>query len=96
VASDLAQSYDRFELILVDDQATQPHTLAALSEAGGDPRVKLIRQSVFQAEGGFDEVRFQIAFNNADLYLKIIRADYKIMYTPFAELVHHQSASRAE
>lgn len=56
----------------------------------------LVRKSVFQAVGGFDEVRFPIAFNDADLCLKIIRSGYKIMYTPFAELVHHQSASRAE
>lgn len=56
----------------------------------------LIRKSVFQAVGGFDEVRFPIAFNDADLCLKIIQSGYKIMYTPFAELVHHQSASRAE
>ena len=45
VASVLAQSYDRFELILVDDQSTEPRTLAALLEAGGDPRVKLIRNA---------------------------------------------------
>ena len=56
----------------------------------------LIRKAVFLAVGGFDEVRFPIAFNDADLCLKIIGAGYKIMYTPFAELVHHQSASRAE
>ncbi len=56
----------------------------------------LIRKSVFQAVGGFDEVQFPIAFNDADLCLKIIQAGYKIMYTPFADLVHHQSASRAE
>ena len=56
----------------------------------------LIRKSVFQAVGGFDEVRFPIAFNDADLCLKIISSGYKIMYTPFAELVHHQSASRTE
>ncbi|MBI2441536.1 MAG: glycosyltransferase family 2 protein [Lentisphaerae bacterium] len=56
----------------------------------------LIRKSVFQAVGGFDEVRFPIAFNDADLCLKIIKAGYKIMYTPFAELIHHHSASRAQ
>ena len=45
VASVLAQSYDRFELILVDDLSTKPRTLAALSKAEGDPRVKLIRNA---------------------------------------------------
>lgn len=55
----------------------------------------LIRRSVFTKIGGFDEVNFPIGFSDADLCLRIIRAGYKIMYTPFAELYHHESVSRA-
>lgn len=54
----------------------------------------LIRKSVFQKAGGFDEVHFPIGFSDADLCLKIKKAGYKIIYTPFAELYHHESLSR--
>lgn len=54
----------------------------------------LIRKSVFQQIGGFDEVHFPIGFSDADLCLKIIKHGYKIIYTPFAELYHHESFSR--
>ena len=56
----------------------------------------LIRKSAFDAIGGFDEINFPIGFSDADLCLRLIRAGYKIIYTPFAELYHHESASRAE
>jgi GT2 family glycosyltransferase len=55
----------------------------------------LIRKSAFEKVGGFDEVNFPIGFSDADLCLRIIRAGFKIMYTPFAELFHHESVSRA-
>lgn len=54
----------------------------------------LIRRSVFQKAGGFDEVHFPIGFSDADLCQKITRLGYKIIYTPFAELYHHESLSR--
>jgi GT2 family glycosyltransferase len=54
----------------------------------------LTRKSVFEKIGGFDEVHFPIGFSDADLCLKIRKAGYKIIYTPFAELYHHESLSR--
>lgn len=54
----------------------------------------MIRKSVFQRVGGFDEIHFPIGFSDADLCLKIRKAGYKIIYTPFAELYHHESATR--
>lgn len=54
----------------------------------------LTRKSVFQKAGGFDEVHFPIGFSDDDLCLKITRLGYKIIYTPFAELYHHESFSR--
>jgi len=54
----------------------------------------LTRKSVFQKTGGFDEVHFPIGFSDADLCQKITRLGYKIIYTPFAELYHHESLSR--
>ncbi|NLB55745.1 MAG: glycosyltransferase, partial [Lentisphaerae bacterium] len=54
----------------------------------------LMRKSVFNEIGGFDEVNFPIGFSDADLCLRILTAGYKIIYTPFAELYHHESVSR--
>ena len=54
----------------------------------------LIRKSIFREIGGFDEIHFPIGFSDSDLCLKIIKRGYKIIYTPFAELYHHESLSR--
>ncbi|MBU4198616.1 MAG: glycosyltransferase [Verrucomicrobia bacterium] len=54
----------------------------------------MIRKSVFERVGGFDAVHFSIGFSDSDLCLKLIRDGHKIIYTPFAVLVHHESQSR--
>jgi GT2 family glycosyltransferase len=52
------------------------------------------RAEVFRAVGGFDADRLAVAFNDVDLCLKIRRLGLKILWTPFAELYHFESASR--
>jgi GT2 family glycosyltransferase/BMFP domain-containing protein YqiC len=54
----------------------------------------LTRRDVFNEIGGFDEERLPVTFNDVDLCLKIVRAGYRIVYTPFARLYHHESSSR--
>jgi GT2 family glycosyltransferase len=54
----------------------------------------LILKKVFQEVHGFDEVNLTVAFNDVDLCLKIREAGYSIVWTPYAELYHHESASR--
>ena len=54
----------------------------------------LTRRDVFNEVGGFDEERLPVTFNDVDLCLKMRRAGYLIVYTPFAKLYHHESASR--
>ena len=54
----------------------------------------LTRRDVFQSVGGFDEERLPVTFNDLDLCLKMRRAGYLIVYTPFAQLYHHESATR--
>ncbi|MFN8035244.1 MAG: glycosyltransferase [Acidimicrobiia bacterium] len=53
----------------------------------------MIRPPVFWDVGGFEE-RLQVAFNDVDLSLKIRQRGYEVVYTPFAELFHYESASR--
>lgn len=50
------------------------------------------RRDVFDQAGGFDET-FPIDFNDVDYCLRIRRAGYRIVYTPYARLYHHESAS---
>jgi GT2 family glycosyltransferase len=52
-----------------------------------------VRRDVFEEMGGFDET-LAVAFNDVDLCLRIRAAGYRILYTPYAELYHHESASR--
>lgn len=55
-----------------------------------------IRKSVYDEVGGLDAERLTVAFNDVDLCLKVRAAGYDIVWTPYAELVHHESASRGE
>ncbi|MDQ3288178.1 MAG: glycosyltransferase family 2 protein [Pseudomonadota bacterium] len=51
------------------------------------------RRAVYQQIGGLDE-RLQVAFNDIDFCLRLREAGYRNVWTPFAELLHHESASR--
>jgi glycosyltransferase involved in cell wall biosynthesis/SAM-dependent methyltransferase len=53
----------------------------------------LVRRQVFEEVDGFDE-NLAIAFNDVDLCLRIAEKGYRNLWTPYAELYHHESASR--
>lgn len=53
----------------------------------------LMRKEPFRRIGGFDE-RLRVAFNDVDLCLRLRQAGYQVVYTPYAELFHAESASR--
>jgi GT2 family glycosyltransferase len=54
----------------------------------------LIRNSLFQEVGGFDEERFPVLFNDVDLCLRVRERNYKVVWTPYATVVHHGSVSQ--
>jgi GT2 family glycosyltransferase len=53
----------------------------------------MVRRAVFAEAGGFDEA-IAVAFNDVDLCLRLRSRGYRNIWTPFAELIHHESASR--
>jgi glycosyltransferase involved in cell wall biosynthesis len=55
----------------------------------------LMRLEAFHRVGGFDE-RLRVAFNDVDLCLRLRQRGYQIVYTPYAELYHAESASRGK
>jgi GT2 family glycosyltransferase len=54
----------------------------------------VMRKAVYQEVGGLDERDLAVAFNDVDLCLKVRAAGYLNLWTPFAEMYHHESASR--
>ncbi|MES9948094.1 MAG: glycosyltransferase [Candidatus Thiodiazotropha sp.] len=54
----------------------------------------LLRRDVFDAVDGFDSEHLAVAFNDVDLCIRIYQAGYYNLWTPYAELYHHESASR--
>jgi hypothetical protein len=53
----------------------------------------MVRRAVFDEVGGFDE-DFVVAFNDVDLCMRFRARGYLNVYTPFAQLYHHESKSR--
>ncbi len=54
----------------------------------------MTRSDIFREVGGFDESEFAVAFNDVDLCLKIGNLGYRILYTPYAVLHHHEAFSK--
>lgn len=53
----------------------------------------VIRKSIYEAVGGLDE-GLSVAFNDVDFCIRVRDAGYRNVWTPFAELYHHESATR--
>lgn len=54
----------------------------------------VLRRERYLEVGGLDADRLAVAFNDVDLCLKLRAAGHRIIWTPFATLLHHESASR--
>ncbi|WP_375457563.1 glycosyltransferase [uncultured Enterovirga sp.] len=54
----------------------------------------LVSRRCFDAVGAFDEELFAIAYNDIDFCLRAREHGYRVVWTPFATLIHHESASR--
>ena len=54
----------------------------------------VIRKSVYEEVGGLNEADLQVAFNDIDFCLRVREAGYCNIWTPYAELYHHESVSR--
>ncbi|WP_418135118.1 glycosyltransferase family 2 protein [Psychromonas sp. GE-S-Ul-11] len=53
-----------------------------------------VRKDVFEQVGGLNEQHLTIAFNDVDLCLKVQQAGYRNLWSPYIEMVHHESISR--
>lgn len=53
----------------------------------------LVKTSVYDEAHGLDE-GFAVAFNDVDFCLRVRALGYRVLYTPYAELYHHESKTR--
>jgi len=69
-------------------RAMQVQNLSAVTGA-----CMVLRREIFAEIGGFDEA-LAVDFGDIDLCLRVRRAGYRVLWTPHAVLLHHESASR--
>ena len=54
----------------------------------------VIKKTIYQEVGGLNETNLKVAFNDVDFCLRVREAGYRNVWTPYAELYHHESATR--
>lgn len=54
----------------------------------------MVRRAVFEQAGGLDAEHLPVAFNDVDFCLRVSELGYRNLWTPYAILTHHESASR--
>jgi GT2 family glycosyltransferase len=69
-------------------RAVVPQALSAVTAA-----CLMIKRNVYMQVNGLDE-DLRVAFNDVDFCLRVRDAGYRNVWTPFAEMYHHESASR--
>lgn len=54
----------------------------------------LTHKSIFRQIGGLDATFLRVTFNDVDFCLRLRKHGYKVIWTPYALLYHHESATR--
>lgn len=54
----------------------------------------LVKKEIYEKVGGLNEEHLPVAFNDVDFCLKVKKLGYRNLWTPYAELYHHESVSR--
>jgi GT2 family glycosyltransferase len=55
-----------------------------------------VQKQIFEQAGRFDDDQLPVAYNDVDLCLKVRALGYRNVYTPWAQMLHHESATRGE
>jgi GT2 family glycosyltransferase len=53
----------------------------------------VVRKSLYEAVGGLD-ADLRVAYNDVDFCLRLMQRGHRNLWTPYAELFHHESATR--
>lgn len=81
---------------LLDGEADGPFGRASLihNYSAVTAACLVVRRSLYKKVGGLDQERLPTHFNDVDFCLRLIQAGYRNLWTPYAQLYHHESLSR--
>lgn len=54
----------------------------------------MVKKSLYEEVGGFDDQLLKVSYNDVDFCMKIRALSKLVVFTPYAELYHHESKSR--
>jgi len=54
----------------------------------------MIKKRIYQEIDGMDAVNFKVAYNDVDFCLRVMEQGYYNLFTPYAQMYHHESISR--
>jgi GT2 family glycosyltransferase len=55
----------------------------------------MLPRSVFEELGGFDD-SYQLVFSDIELCIRAVESEYRVVYTPYTRLIHHEGRSRGK
>ena len=56
----------------------------------------VVKKALFEQVGGLNDQELAVGFNDVDFCLKLVEAGFRNVWTPYAELIHHESATRGQ
>lgn len=77
-----------------DDRGYQGRAALAQNFSAVTAACLAVRKQVWQEVGGLNEADLKVAFNDVDFCIRLVQAGYRNVWTPYAELYHHESVSR--
>jgi O-antigen biosynthesis protein len=103
------QTLQHAGMVLVGGVARHVHKHLPKGEPGFNGRAMLtqnfsavtgaclvVKKALFEQVGGLNDRELAVGFNDVDLCLKLSEAGYRNVWTPHAELIHHESATRGQ
>jgi O-antigen biosynthesis protein len=103
------QTLQHAGMVLVGGVARHVHKHLPKGEAGFNGRAVLtqnfsavtgaclvVKKTLFEQVGGLNDQELAVGFNDVDFCLKLLEAGYRNVWTPYAELIHHESATRGQ
>ena len=54
----------------------------------------MVKRQLYMELGGLDEENLAVAFNDVDFCIRARQAGWRVVYTPYAELYHHEQMTR--